>query len=103
MKQKKRRNHVLSLIVIFILVALVFGAAWGVVTILDRLSYYGESTTIQTDPIEPIDEQETPVPDEEEEEMLAELEQGMKIGDIANKHCRTTGAIRSRIKKIRER
>ena len=68
MKQKKRRNHVLSLIVIFILVAIVFGAAWGVVTILDRLSYYGESTTIQTDPIESVDEQETPVPDEEEEE-----------------------------------
>ena len=44
-----------------------------------------------------------PWTDEEEEEMLAELEQGMKIGDIANKHCRTTGAIRSRLKKIRER
>lgn len=41
--------------------------------------------------------------DGEEEEMLAELAQGMKIGDIAKKHCRTTGAIRSRLKKIRER
>ena len=44
-----------------------------------------------------------PWTDEEEEEMLAELEQGMKIGDIAKKHCRTNGAIRSRLKKIRER
>lgn len=45
----------------------------------------------------------TPWTDEEEEMMLSELEQGMTIGDVAKKHCRTKGAIKSRIKKIRER
>ena len=67
MKQKKRGNHVLRLIIIFVLVALVFGAAWGIVTMLDRLSHYGESTTIQSDPVEPSAEEETTVPPENEE------------------------------------
>lgn len=44
-----------------------------------------------------------PWTDKEEEEMLVELKQGMKISEVAKKHCRTTGAIRSRLKKIQER
>lgn len=41
--------------------------------------------------------------DEEEKQMLEELDSGMKIADVAKKHQRTTGAIKSRLKKIRER
>ena len=65
MRQKKRSNHVLRLVLIFLLVAVVFGAAWGVVTLLDRLSSYSESTTIQADPVEPSAEEEKPSEPEE--------------------------------------
>lgn len=39
----------------------------------------------------------------EEKDMLAELAEGMSIDEIAHKHCRTKGAIRSRLKKMGQR
>lgn len=44
-----------------------------------------------------------PWTEDEEQIMLEELSQGMSVREIAKEHARTTGAIRSRIKKIRER
>ncbi len=44
-----------------------------------------------------------PWTEEEEALMLTELDNGMTVGEIAEKHCRTSGAIRSRLKKMRER
>ena len=38
---------------------------------------------------------------QEENEMLSELAEGLSIGDIAERHCRTVGAIRARLKKVR--
>lgn len=40
---------------------------------------------------------------QEEKEILTELAEGMTIDEIAHKHCRTKGAIRSRLKKMGER
>ncbi len=41
--------------------------------------------------------------EQEEKEMLKELAEGMSIKDIAERHCRTVGAIRSRLKKMGEK
>lgn len=40
---------------------------------------------------------------QEEKEILTELAEGMTIDEIAHKHCRTKGAITSRLKKMGER
>ena len=52
MRRKRSGGRGLRLFLIFLCVAVVFAAAWGVVTMMDRLSAYGESTTIKSDPAE---------------------------------------------------
>ena len=61
MKQRKRGNRVLSLIVILLCAAVVFAIVWGIVSALDVLSRYSHSTTIGSQaPAEPEEESEEP-------------------------------------------
>ena len=68
MKKKRSGNRTVTLIVIFICVALVFAAAWGIVSGFSRLMHYGEHTTIRDEEVqEEVSQPQTPV---EEEEVL---------------------------------
>lgn len=69
MKKKRSGNRMVTLIVIFLCVALVFAAAWGIVTGFAKLMHYGEHATIQQDPAEQLPE-EADLPEEPEEEVL---------------------------------
>ena len=55
MKKKRRGNRAGTLIVMFICVALVFAALWGIVTGIAKLMHYGETVKIQKteDPQQP--------------------------------------------------
>ena len=66
MKKKRSGNRTVSLIVVFLCVALVFAAIWGIVTGFAKLMHYGENTMIQQ---EPVAEETLP------EEMIAPEEQ----------------------------
>ena len=68
MKKKPRGNRAMTLIVVFICVALVFAALWGIVTGIAKLMHYGENATIQQEP----ETEETP--SEEPEEVVVEEE-----------------------------
>jgi len=68
MKKRSRGNRGVVLVIVFICVALVFAALWGIVTGIEKLMHYGENTTIQKEEA-PTDEpgvEETPTPEEEE-------------------------------------
>lgn len=65
MKRKPRGNRVMTLIIVFICVALVFAALWGIVTGIAKLMHYGDNTTIHQEEAEP-EEVQTEVPVEEE-------------------------------------
>jgi len=58
MKQNNRGNRVISLIVILLCVAVVFAVIWGIVSALDALSKYSQSTTIGSE--EPVQQEEVP-------------------------------------------
>ena len=60
MKRKKRGNRGLRLAIIFICVALLFAVVWGITTVLDRLSRYGDSTVIRSEAADPEPEEENP-------------------------------------------
>ena len=70
MKQKKRGNRGLRLVIIFICVALLFAVVWGITTVLDRLSRYGDSTVIQSEAVDPEQEEENIAQQEETEDPL---------------------------------
>ena len=70
MKQKKRGNRGLRLVIIFICVALLFAVVWGITTVLDRLSRYGDSTVIQSEAADPEPEEENIAQQEETEDPL---------------------------------
>jgi len=59
MKKNRRGNRAGVLIVVFLCVALVFAALWGIVTGIAKLMHYGETVTIQTTP-EQEQSEETP-------------------------------------------
>ena len=70
MKRKKRGNRGLRLVIIFICVALLFAVVWGITTVLDRLSRYGDSTVIQSEAVDPEPEEENIAQQEETEDSL---------------------------------
>jgi len=70
MKRKKRGNRGLRLVIIFICVALLFAVVWGITTVLDRLSRYGDSTVIQSEAADPEPEEENIAQQEETEDPL---------------------------------
>ena len=70
MKRKKRGNRGLRLVIIFICVALLFAVVWGITTVLDRLSRYGDSTVIQSEAVDPEQEEENIAQQEETEDPL---------------------------------
>jgi len=70
MKRKKRGNRGLRLAIIFICVALLFAVVWGITTVLDRLSRYGDSTVIQSEAADSEPEEENVAQQEETEDPL---------------------------------
>jgi len=70
MKRKKRGNRGLRLVIIFICVALLFAVVWGITTVLDRLSRYGDSTVIQSEAADSEPEEENVAQQEETEDPL---------------------------------
>ena len=70
MKRKKRGNRGLRLAIILICVALLFAVVWGITTVLDRLSRYGDSTVIQSEAVDPEQEEENIAQQEETEDPL---------------------------------
>ena len=68
MKKKRSGNRMVTLIVIFICVALVFAAAWGIVTGFAKLMHYGENTTIREENMqEDLTQTPSQTPETEEE------------------------------------
>ena len=51
MKKRNRSNRGVTLVIVFICVALAFAVLWAAVTGFEKLMHYGESATIQTDPV----------------------------------------------------
>lgn len=52
MKKKKNGNRTMTLVIVFVCVALVFAALWGIVTGFAKLMHYGDSATIQNNQAE---------------------------------------------------
>ena len=69
MKKHSRGNRSVTLVIVFLCVALVFAVLWGIVTGMEKLMHYGEHTTIQK---EESAAEEAPV--EETQELVVEEE-----------------------------
>ena len=72
MKKNPHGRRVMMLILIFVCVALIFAAAWGIVTGISKLMHYGETTTVQKEETKPDNsdaEQEETEEESEEEGM----------------------------------
>lgn len=63
MRKSPRKNRTLTLIVIFICIAVLFAAIWGIVTGLAKLMHYGETTTIRQE--EHLQEEKAPIVDQQ--------------------------------------
>ena len=66
MKKKRSENRGMTLILVFICVALVFAVLWGIVTGFTKLMHYGQNTTIQQD--DAMDNMEEDTPEIEEKQ-----------------------------------
>ena len=69
MKKNRNSHRGLTLILVFLCVALVFAAIWGIVTGFTKLMHYGENATIQQEP-EMEEDEVKPEAAEEEEDVL---------------------------------
>lgn len=70
MKKKSRGNRGVTLAIVFICVALAFAILWGIVTGIEKLMHYGENATIQTEPVDELEQIEPEIPVVPEEEPL---------------------------------